>query len=82
MNSSRIDQNRMCTLKISIEEMTIEDKIMFNIIDNVDLNISDELYYALRREIGLIGGSRKTEIQDFLHLLGHQLLSIDVSTVE
>lgn len=55
---------------------------MLNIIDNDDLNITDELHYALRREIGLIGGSRKTEIQDFLHLLGHQLLSIDVSTVE
>lgn len=62
--------------------MMIEDKIMLNIIDNDDLNITDELHYALRREIGLIGGSRKTEIQDFLHLLGHQLLSIDVSTVE
>lgn len=66
-------------------ELSFEDKVMLNIINNDDLIISDELFYALRREIDLNSGSqeyRKAQLQDFLHLLGNQLLSINVSDLE
>ena len=65
--------------------MNIEDKVMFNIIDNEELYITDELYYALRREISISirSGSEVGvgEAQELLHLLGTQLLQTNIAEI-
>lgn len=63
--------------------MSIEDKVMFNILDNDELYITEELYYALRREISLNirSGTIFDEAQELLHLLGTQLLQTNIAEI-